>query len=152
MYFPSNITPANIVAGLNDERWNRGFKLTKLMSKKKVAGVDLKMEIGYERGHLVKSTESTGAYNFIRTKLPTCKSDRCECYFNVFQELVTKRLFVKRKRGCLQYPEYTPKHILITNTHKRTIYVMGRLRGSCPTISIEEHITRYLSIYSDFDG
>ena len=52
----------------------------------------------------------------------------------------------------LQYPEYTPKHMLITNTHKRTIYVMGRLRGSCPPISIEEHITRYLSIYSDFDG
>ena len=101
LYFPPNVTPANLMTELNDETLKRGFEVTKQHSDKRGLDAIQRMQIGYDRSCCAKPTESTRAYNFIYTNLPTCKSDRCEFYFTVFQVDI-KRVFVKQK-GASEY-------------------------------------------------
>ena len=78
----------------------QGFKVTKLQSDKRGPNATQKRQNDCDRGRCTKPTESTGAYTFIYTKLPTCKSDRCEFCFTVFQDLDTKRVFVNKRGEC----------------------------------------------------
>ena len=88
------------MAKRNDEKWNRSFKVAKLRSDDRGTESIQRMQIGCGRGSCAKPIESTGAYNFIYTNLPTCKSDRCEFCFTVFQDLDTKRVFVNKRGEC----------------------------------------------------
>ena len=83
-----------------DETCKRGFNSSKLQSmNRRLDNAIHKMRIGCYRGRYAKPTESIGAYNFIYTNLPTCKSDRCQFYFN--KTLTQKHVFVKQEGGCL---------------------------------------------------